>query len=76
MAHHRGWNGEDAGVEVRLRSGAVTVRAFLWERYGVYSGESEHGNKSDLRRFRLWLSDAFRRLTYEISEACEKKKPS
>ena len=57
-AHHLVWTGEAAEVEARLRSGAVTVRAFLRERYGVYADESEHGDKSDLRRFRLWLSDA------------------
>lgn len=57
-AHHLVWIGEATTVEARLRGGAVTVRAFLRERYGVFTGKSERGHKSDLKRFRLWLADA------------------
>lgn len=55
-AHHLVYTGEAAEVEARLRSGAVTVRDFLRERYGVYAGGG--CDRSDLRRFRSWLSDA------------------
>ncbi len=41
-----------------MRGGSVTVRAFLLERYGVMTGESERGDRNDLKRFRLWLGDA------------------
>ena len=52
------WIGEAQTVEARLRGGAVTVGAFLRERYGVLAGKSERGDLSDLKRFRLWLADA------------------
>lgn len=56
-AHHLVFTGEAPEVEARLRAGAVTVRAFLRERYGVWAfGPGD--DRSDLRRFRLWLSDA------------------
>ena len=57
-SHHLVWIGEAQAVEERLRGGAVTVRAFLRERYGVMAAKSECGDRSDLRRFRLWLADA------------------
>ena len=47
-AHHLVWIGEASSVETQLRGGALTVRAFLRERYGVFTGESERGDKSDL----------------------------
>jgi hypothetical protein len=34
----------------------------LRDRYGVVSGESERGDRSDLKRFRLWLADAHWRI--------------
>ena len=52
------WIGEAQAVEERLRSGAVTVRAFLRERYGVRAGKSERGDSSDLKQFQMWLADA------------------
>jgi len=56
-AHHLVWTGEAAAVEARLRSGAVTVRVFLRERYGVWAlGTGD--DRADARRFRRWLSDA------------------
>ena len=57
-AHHLVWIGEAQAVQARLPCGSVTVRAFLRERYGLCAGESEHGDRSDLKRFRLWLADA------------------
>ena len=45
-----------------MRGGAVTVRGFLRERYGVMYGKSERGDRSDLKRFRLWLVDARQRV--------------
>jgi hypothetical protein len=56
-AHHLVSTGEAAAVETRLRAG-VTVRALLRERYGVATGAGECGDRSDLKRFRLWLTDA------------------
>src|SRR5579871_924619 len=38
-AHHLVWIGEAGSVETRLRGGALTVRTFLRERYGVFTGE-------------------------------------
>ena len=61
-AHQLVWTGEASAVEARLRGGAVTVRQFLRERYGIVTGESEGGNDRDLRRFRNWLADARWRL--------------
>jgi hypothetical protein len=58
VAHHLVWIGEAKAVESRLRGGPVTVRAFLKERYGIVTGASERGDKSDLKRFCLWLADA------------------
>lgn len=56
------WIGEAQAVEERLRGGAVTVRAFLRERYVVMAGRSERGDRSDFKRFRLWLADARQRV--------------
>ena len=56
------WIGEAQTVEARLRGGAVTVGAFLRERYGVLAGKSERGDLSDLKRFRLRLADARQRV--------------
>jgi len=56
-AHHLVWIGEARAVEAQLRAG-VTVREFLRARYGVACGRSERGDRSDLKRFRLWLADA------------------
>lgn len=62
-AHHLVCTGDAVEVQARLRSGAVTVRTFLRERYGVDTGGG--CDKNDLRRFRLWLSDARWRLRAE-----------
>ncbi len=56
-AHRLVSTGEAAAIGAQLRAG-VTVRALLLERYGVVTGESERGDRSDLKRFRLWLADA------------------
>ena len=56
-AHHLVYTGEARAVEAQLRAG-VTVREFLWARYGVACRPSERGDWSDLKRFRLWMADA------------------
>ncbi len=56
-AHHLVYMGEARAVEVQLRGG-VMVRQFLRERYGIACGPSERGDRSDRKRFRLWLADA------------------
>ena len=58
----------------RLGGGSVTVRAFLRERYGVIAGPSEYGDQSDLKRFRLWLSDARRRIRGVMTEEKRQKR--
>lgn len=55
-AHHLVYTGEAADAEERLRRVADTVREFLRERYGVWTGPGD--DRADARRFRLWLSDA------------------
>ena len=57
VAHHLVYTGEARAVEAQLRAG-VTVREFLRARYGVVYGPSERGDRSDLKRFRLWMADA------------------
>ena len=54
---HVVYTGEAQAVEARLRAG-VTVREFLRARYGVACGPSERGDRSDQKRFRLWMADA------------------
>ena len=75
-SHHLVWIGEAGAVADRLRSGAITVRAFLRERYGVVAGKSERGDRSDLKRFRLWLADARRRVrtVREVEDSREQRR--
>ena len=58
---------------VRRRTGAPVV--FLAERYGVVAGNSDRGDRSDFKRFRLWLADARRRVRKARAEEKRQEQP-
>lgn len=43
---------------IKWQSRCVTVREFLRAPSGAVCGASKRGDRSDLKRFRLWLADA------------------
>ena len=71
-AHRAVYTGEARAGEARLRTG-VTVREFLRARYGVACGPSERGDRSDLKRSRLWMADARWRLRKMRTEECTRR---